>query len=867
MRIRDSYSAARRMSVLGLFAVGLTFVLGMAWLVLGMAGRSFTSGDDYEDEIEGLDGKTTLARDANGIPYITAASEDDAMTALGYAHAQDRLWQMDLFRRVAQGRLSELMGSRLIGFDAYMRTIGFSRIAARIYKESPAETRATLTAYCRGVNAFIERSKGHYPFEFDALAYEPEPWEPSDCIIIMRLLAWEQNTSLWTDLAFERLRAHVDSAKYREIVPWYPSYGPTVIPGGQAPEPLLEALRAGIVPKSDTTAADSTDSTNGTDSTAADSTIAAFLEGLAPLADADRGLRNAVGMGGSAVGSNGWVIAPSRTQSKRALLANDPHLQHSAPSKWYQAVIRIGKRTIAGVTVPGMPFIVAGRNDDIAWGLTNLMADESDFYLERLDAKTKEKALHDGRYEAIKVRYDTVQAKDTLGTPIVIRESRHGPLVSDLRDIINRYPPPLIDSAVSTSLVSVPSDTLALALRWLGRDVSFELTALQKLNRARTFNEFKAALAHGGVPGLSLLYADRKGNIGYVPCLRAPVRTNTLTNRVNNGWESLYNWRGLHKVGDLPTLYNPKEGYIASANNKLSNSLPFTIGDLWVDPSRSERLHQFLSTGSSFESIDCIQMQGDMVSPHMAYMVEFLLRAFPDSAQQGKKVREALGLLRRWNGEMSVNSPEASIMAEWMQHVFRRTWRDEMGPGLYTHFMIVEQLPLKNIRRQLMTDSPWFDDITTAARERRDDILRVALGEALDSLHVRFGSWELPQWRFGAMHTITFRHPFTVVEALKNVVDIGPFEVGGAVTTLNNGEWDFNKPYAVELGPSMRQIVDFADTANYIRSVITSGASGQPMSDNYQDQTIIWLFNGYIGLQRKAPPESERLSTIVLMPG
>ncbi|MCE2503880.1 MAG: penicillin acylase family protein [Chlorobi bacterium] len=867
MRVRDSYLAARRMSFLGLLLVGLTFIGGMGWLVLGMVSRSFVSEDNASVEIPGLSGKVEIARDRYGIPYILAETENDAMTALGYAHAQDRLWQMDLFRRVGQGRLSELMGTRLIGYDAYVRTIGFERIARNIFEKMPPRTKATVEAYCRGVNRFIETHQGRYPFEFDALGYQPEPWEPIHTILVIRLLAWEQNKALWTDLIFERIRSRVDSSLFTEMLPWYPSYGPTIIPGEQRPEPQLEALRAGMpqVQPTDFITTDSTEVQNVEEEV--DSTTAKFFRSLDPLIELDRSMRAEIGIGGSEVGSNGWVISGDRTTNGKPILANDPHLQHSVPGKWYQGVLKIGKRTLAGVTIPGMPFIVAGRNDDIAWGLTNLMADETDFYLERLHTEKKDRALHDGVWEPLQVIKDTVHAKDTLPTPIEIRISRHGPLVSDLRDLFEDYKPPLLDSAVSSALIATPADSFGLALRWLGRNVSHELTALQKLNAAKNFLQFRDALKHGGVPGLSILYADRHGTIGYVPCLRSPIRNAANPYRVNPGWDSRYNWRGAHQVSKMPTLKNPDQGFIASANNKITNFPGLSIPGLWVDPSRAIRLEEYLDEGNEFQVIDCVQMQGDVLSEHMRYMVEFLIRAFPDSAQQGRKVREGLALLHKWDGEMNAESPEASIAAEWSQIVYEKTWKDELGESVYRHFMLVAQLPLKNIRRQLMTNSRWFDDVTTPQREVRDDILRKSFGDALDSLHNRFGTWNVHEWKFGKIHTLTFRHPFSATEQLRNVVNIGPFEVGGATTTLNNGEWEFNRPYDVELGPSMRQIVDFADTTVFLRSVLATGQSGQPMNGRYQDQTIIWLYNGYVSLYSHRPSKSETLSITRLVPG
>ncbi len=404
-------------------------------------------------------------------------------------------------------------------------------------------------------------------------------------------------------------------------------------------------------------------------------------------------------------------------------------------------------------------------------------------------------------------------------------------------------------------------------MRWTGQDVSQELAAWQGINNARNLSQFTAAVRLGGIPSLNFVYADRKGEIASVPSARIPVREAGSANLPRPGWESRYNWKGSHAQTKLPALVNPARGYVAAANNKLSNSLAFHISDIWEDPSRSIRLEQLLGQGNELSQVDFVQMQGDQISPHMRYMVDFLLRAFPDSVKQGSAVRETLARLRSWNGGMLVNSPEAAITAEWFQTLVEMTYRDEMGATTYAHFCQLASMPIRAIRHHLMTDSRWFDDVSTPdRRETRDDILRRALGSALETLHTRFGTWTLGLWRYGAMHTVTFRHPFSEQAALQSIVDIGPFEVGGSNTTLNNAEWSLNNPFDVRLGPSMRQIVDFADTATYLRTVIPTGASGQPLSQFYKNQSVLYLANGYLSLRASLPAASAVTSKVVLTP-
>jgi penicillin amidase len=674
--------------------------------------------------------------------------------------------------------------------------------------------------------------------------------------MLTRLMAWELNTGFWTDVVFGEIQARVDSARFAEILPYYPSDAPTIIPGGQHPEPLLEQLRNPILPQ-DTVHRDSVSKPDSTHH------IASALSDLSPVIEMEGRMRKFLGIDGAHIGSNAWAISGSRTVSGKPMLANDPHLTHTAPSRWYQAVIVTKENRLAGVTIPGCPFIVIGRNKDIAWGITSLMADETDFYVERPDSANKKAVMRDGRAEKLTMIRDTIAVKDSASVPMMIRVSRHGPIISDVHPFAE---------AEQAKRPSRP-DTGAylahtlLAMRWRGNDVSEELAAWQGINGAHNLKQFTAAARLGGVPSLSFVYADRSGTIAYIPTVRVPIRDVNRSDVPFPGWDSRYDWKGTVPMEKLPTLVDPESGYIASANNKVANNLPYQIGDLWEDPSRAIRLNELLKDGNNYGPMDFVQIQGDLGSPHMRYMTEFLLRAFPDSAAQPPLLKMALHRLRSWDGRMLADAPEAAIAAVWLQTVIEMTYRDELGPTLFSHYVRMAQLPLKAIRYHVMIDSRWFDDVTTPNRiEHRDDILRMALGRALDTLHGRFGTWDMGMWRFGAIHTLTLPHPFDRQEKLRSIVDIGPYEIGGSNTTLNNGEWSFNEPYHVVVGPSMRQIVDFGDTTAFLRSVITTGESGQPLNQFYKNQTILWLSNGYLMLNPVAPQGSAASSVTYLRP-
>lgn len=848
----------RRFSLFGTIFVIIVFVSGMVWLGLRLIGRSFVPDGLHEGSVPGLSAEATITRDQYGIPYIEAASQDDAWAALGYAHAQDRLWQMDLMRRAGEGRLSEIFGRSTIGYDAMLKTIGFARTSRQILKTMPARTRHALDAYCRGVNAFISTHKSRYPFEFDALGYQPEPWKPEHSVMLTRLMAWELNTSFWTDVVFGEIQARVDSAKLAEILPYYPSDAPTIIPGGQHPEPLLEQMRNPVLPQ-DTVHRDSVAKSD----TAHRVAMRGRSSDLSDVMALEGRMRKFLGIDGSHIGSNAWAVSGSRTASGLPMLANDPHLTHTAPCRWYQVVIVTKESRLAGVTIPGCPFVVIGRNQDVAWGITSMMADETDFYVERPDSANKKAVMRDGRPEKLTVLRDTIAVKDSASVPMVIRLSRHGPIISDVH--------PFAADAAKGRL-GLPDTTAylsrsMLAMRWRGNDVSQELAAWQGINDAHNLKQFTAAARLGGIPSISFVYADRGGTIAYVPTVRVPIREGSHANLPLPGWDSRYDWKGTVPMDKLPMLVDPPGGFIASANNKVANNLGYNIGDLWEDPSRAIRLNELLKEGNNYGAMDFVQIQGDVGSPHMRYMTEFLLRAFPDSAKQPPLIRMALHRLRSWDGRMIADAPEASIAAVWLQTVIEMTYRDEMGPTVFSHYVRMAQLPIKAIRYHVMTNSRWFDDVTTpGVVERRDDILRHALGRALDSLHGRFGTWDMERWRYGAIHTLTFPHPFDKQEKLKPIVDIGPYEIGGSNTTLNNGEWSFNEPYQAVVGPSMREIVDFGDSTTFLRSVITSGASGQPLNQFYKNQTVLWLANGYLSLKAATPMGSAVSSVTRLVP-
>ncbi|MFZ1571788.1 MAG: penicillin acylase family protein [Chlorobiota bacterium] len=880
---------------IGGLLVGTLLIVCIFLLTLSSVRKSFISDGETKDRILDLKAEVVINRDEDGITYITAENDLDAISALGYAHAQDRLWQMEIMRRAGEGRLSELFGSKTIGYDIFLRTVGFKTTSINIWNAMSEKTKQALRAYCKGVNSYILSHKGKRPFEFDVLNYELEPWTPLHSILISRLLAWELNTSFWNDLVLEQIKSKVDSVRFNDIIPYYPSYAPTIIPGGQFPEPLLDSIRIRdsvsnfVVPDSakllklmskakmdsllketyPTKKFNSKNSTKVNNFSKKNKKRVSFnsinINDLNELISIDRNLRKFIGIDGAHIGSNSWVLSGSRTSSGKPILANDPHLQHSAPSKWYQIIIAYKGDRLAGVTLPGVPFVIIGRNNYIAWGITNMMADETDFYIEQKDSLMKNYVIYDGKREPLKVLSDTIKVKDTLSVPFEIRISKHGPIISECNPFSSKYQ---IDFPYfKKNKNSILSKNL-ISMKWQGNNVSQDISAFQWINNARNLDEFVGAVKLGGCPGLNFVYASSSGTIAYVPSYKIPIRYTGIKSILPyQGNDSKYDWKGEYPFTAIPMLVNPPSGYIATANNKVTNDTKFpAISDLWEDPSRAIRLAQLMRDGKNFNLVRVRQMQTDINSPQMLYMNDFLLRAFPDSLKQGFAVKDALKLLRNWNGSMSAESPEAAIIAQWFQKMVELTFKDELGDTLFSQYVYMAQSPIKALREACLTNSIWFDNIHTTVKETRDDIIRKAFSQALDSLNRYYSNWQITTWKFGDFHTLIMRHTFHEQKALNGIVDIGPFNLGGCNTTLANAEWDFNNPFQVRVGATMRLVVDFSDSTTFIHNIVSTGSSGQPLSNFYKNQSVIWSAGGLLNLGSIPPSNDNIVSTIRLFP-
>ncbi len=753
---------------------------------------------DYEGMIESDKIKSTIEvyRDSFAIPYVVAENDEDVAFALGYLHAQERLFIMDLIRRAGEGRLAEILGEKALPFDKMFRTVGIKRNILKNYNNYNSQVIKILKAYSNGVNHYIEKNKGNYSIEFDVLGYQPEEWKPLHSLIIIRMMGWELNLSWWVDFTYAELVEKFGKDKLLEILPDISEQNLQKIPSSKNIASLAEDfIRTNLT------------------------------------------FRNFVGWRGTQIGSNNWAVNANKSFSGKPIIANDPHLAFSAPGKWYAVVINSNDWNAAGVTLPGVPGIVIGKNQNISWALTNLMNDDADYYYEKIDSSGKNYFL-DGKWKPLKLIKDTIKIKNLKDEVIEIRETHRGPIISDIHPFSFIYN----DSNKKYS---------AITIQWLGNLFSDEMLAFLKINKAKNFNEFRDAVTHFALPGQNFLYADNQGNIGYVMGAKIPIRSSTASTIISDGTKSENDWKGFVPNEEMAVVFNPPENFFATANNNLFPNFKYHISNLWEPSSRIDRINFLLKNKDKLSVQDFQNYQMDQSSEYAKQIVPFILEAFNDVNIKDKNMAESLELLENWDYEMNAFNQVTSIYQVFLKYLLRNIYSDEMGEDLFNKFLFIANVPYRSLLKTMQSDTDWFDVITTNQIENKNFIIRKSLSDALNHLEKNFGK-DLSTWQWGRIHKTTFKHPFNgAFKPIDNFINIGPFEIGGDGTTLFNTEYPFSKSieefsafrheeFENVLGPSMRFIFDFANP-DEIYLTLATGQSGNIFSDHYSDMSELWL--------------------------
>jgi len=740
-------------------------------------------------ELQGLHQSVRIIRDHHGIPHIFAENNDDLYFAMGYVVAQDRLWQMDISRRTAMGGLSEIYGRSALPSDRFIHTIGLPSIARDLTESLSPESRTILTSYADGVNAFITTHFNQLPIEFAILNYEPQAWEIEHSLAYQRLMAWGLEMAWLVDPVYGQLAAKVTPEKLSEIL---------------LDEPPKSKPRLQIFSEH--------------------SPIA-----LHEFQKLNEAFTTLTGFFGTGSGSNSWVVSGRKTKTGKPLLANDPHLELKNPSIWYEVHLHSPDVDCYGVSLPGIPGIVIGRNKSLAWGLTNAMADACDFCVETMNPTNLNQYLYEGRW------FETVQEKreiavrDTLPETITIRSTKHGPIISDIV-------PALQDSSHTVSM------------NWAGTIPSDEVLAFLKINRAQNWEQFLEGLRHFTVPAQNFMYADVAGNIGQYCAGKIPIRASGHGVVPLPGHNGDCEWAGWIPFEQLPHDFNPLNGILHSANNELGGPLyPYFISSYWEPSYRADRILEKLTQTEIFDADDFQAIQMDQVSKHGQFMKPFILKVLPNFEQKDKLTEYFSKTIGSWDFTMDTHSVGATIFEVYLIKLYENIYLDEMGESLFQSFMRLPNIPIR-VTDQLLTQgvSQWFDNVNTPDTvEVMDGILLESLYEAYDFIIANFGE-KVFDWRWGQIHTITFDHPLGKKAPLSSLFNIGPFPVGGSETTVNNATYRIHgNQFETVVGPSLRQIIDLFHS-DKSRWMITTGQTAHPLSRHFKNMTPMWLSGDYL---------------------
>lgn len=775
---------------------------GLLIVALGVAGWFYWRLHACLPQLDGrlavarLQNKVEVLRDAHGVPHLKAASLDDLMFAEGYVTAQDRLWQMDLSRRLARGELSEIFGKRTLALDTENRKLGFPEAAKRGIQELDPASRQVLAAYTRGVNAFIATHLDRLPIEFVLLHYRPRPWREADSIGVALNMAKSLNTSWPADLMRERLKSKLAPELYADLLPDHAALDHPVAEPVSGPIKVAHPDATGVLVAADSHAAADVFSDSATNP-------APLPESPGTYADLDPTLAALVATPDSefALGSNNWVVSGAHTESGKPLLSNDPHLGHSIPSIWYQVELEAPGLHVAGVTFPGGPVIVIGHNERIAWGMTNTGPDVQDLYLETFNPANPNQYLVNGQWVEADVRQEVIKVRGVGDVHLTVRRTRHGPVIGE-------------------------DGKYQLALRWTALEDHALTFAFLRMARAGTWQEFTDAIRHFTGPEQNMVYGDVDGNIGYYAPAWVPVRKQGDGSLPVGGDTDDHEWLGYIPFEDLPHAYNPPGGIIATANSRVvPDGYPYFITHAWAPPWRTARIFELLEAGHKLRVDDMLRIDMDIRSLEDEDLARELIAAGAAHPPENADGQYALQVLRSWDGEARADSAAPLIVESTRLALLQRLLRPKLGDDASRYRWPLAMTFVDNAVHNRWTRwlPPGDADFNVTLMESLED--------GLKAVAKRVGSEDHSRWRWGDAIPLTFHHPLDALPFGHRLFDVGPFPQWGMATTV--------KATTPGAGPSMRMVVDFADLDRSVNN-LTLGESGQVSSPYYRDQFNAW---------------------------
>jgi penicillin amidase len=780
---------------------------GVLWLRSAeMAALPVLDGDVH---VSGLSAPVVIRRDDHGVPHIEATTQDDLFVAQGYVSAQDRLWQMDAFRRNANGELAELLGPALVPHDRVQRVLLFRKTALRIYANLDVADRTRLDDYARGVNLFIAQHQDSLPAEFKLLAYRPKPWSGEDSIVIGLMMEQTLDTHWDTKLARERIAAKLQNTKLEADL--YPvgswrDHPPTgeVIDWSQ-PHPAPPG----------TNDDDDDDNTQARGDSTGHEDLRALHDALLGLPHCD----------GCTLGSNNWVIAGSHTASGKPLLSNDMHLELTEPNIWFMADLSAPGYHAAGVTLPGMPCVIAGHNEHVAWGITALYADVQDLYLEKLDGKGNFEDL-DGSWSPLVEDQEVIKVRGSKNVIVDVQSTTHGPLLKSM----------------------LTKETRPIALKWTIYDPALNLIPIYQINVAASAEEFTTALSAWCWPTLNMVYSDDQGHIGFHAVGRVPIRMMRsdkplphdldnlrfewgdplLRESSNRGaagsdWH-IPDWQVYIPFDKMPNAFDPPSGFLATANSRVTTEKsPYWLTLEWASPYRSERIYKALQGRDQLKPADMLAVQNDVYSEVDQELGHRFAYAIDHTPGANDRLKKAADLMRSWDGRLTADSAAASIVTQTRKALWPLILEPKLGKDAEDYRWSESAFAEEEI---IMHANP---DWLPPAYKDWDALLAEAVAKGMEDGKAPA---DVSQWNYGSWHLLDIEHPLArFLPLIGRVAGTGPQAFSGDTTTVKQADGVH--------GPSQRFTVDWSNIDDATEN-ITMGESSDPYSPYFRDQWNDW---------------------------
>ncbi|MFD0760636.1 penicillin acylase family protein [Lutibacter aestuarii] len=729
--------------------------------------------------LSAIDKKAEVYFDDYGIPHIYAETEKDALTVLGYVHAQDRLWQMELMRRIAPGRLSEIFGKDMLKNDKFFVSLGIEEASKKSIEKlsQNSEVYKLATAYLNGVNQFID--EGPTPIEFTLIGIEKEHYQLTDIYNILGYMSFSFAMAHKTDPLLTAIKEKLGQNYLKDL---NIDINPNTV----------------LIKNSKQSIEDFTNLVSEVNNIINQSPIPPFI------------------------GSNSWVVSGKKTTTGKVLFANDPHIMYSQPGTWYEAHIKTANYEMYGYHIAGVPFPLLGHNRNYAYGLTMFENDDIDFYQEENHPSNVNKYKTPNGFKTYNTFTKTIKVKDENDVTIKVRSSRHGPIVNDVIETI--------------------STTNPIAMSWVYTQQEGKvLDALYTISRATKMEDVKKGASMIHAPGLNIMYGDAKGNVAWWAAGKLYKHKSQVNSKfILDGTSSEEYPIEFLDFSNNPMAENPKWNYVYSANNQPDTIANMLYPGYYLPEDRAKRIIQLLEPKNNWNKQAMAIMINDVTSSVAPEIIKEFTKIM-DFNSFSKNEQRAIDVLQLWNGENTIDHVAPTIYNKWVYLYLKNTFKDELGDTMFNQLMnthLMKRMIAEVVKNK---NSIWWDDISTKDNiENRKDILSKSLIEAVAALEKQLGN-DIKDWNWGKVHTLEHGHPLGTIASLKKYFNVGPFPMKGAREVIDNRGYEYNNTglYKVTAGPSTRRVIDFSDVENSI-SILPTGQSGNPFSKHYKDQTEMY---------------------------